>query len=319
LQFKKQVEKMLNKVIIIGASIVDVIGMPLLPLKKGDSTPGKVLVSAGGVARNIAENIQRIGINVTLISAIGNDLFGKVIVTNANELKININQSIIHNEKPTSFYLLITNDSGNPELAISDTSIIEVISQSFIESKRDLIEKHKIIVIDTNLPTETINYLAESFNNQDIFIDLVSTAKAKKAKELIGKFHTIKPNIEEAEVLSDIKYNNENDLLKMRDYFLHKGVKQLFISMGEKGSFYANSEIHGIISGRNVSIVNSSGAGDAYMAGLIYSYLKDKTIKETACFASACSLIAMQKESAVNPQISLKMINNYIKKYLNQN
>jgi pseudouridine kinase len=310
---------MQNKVIIIGASIVDIVGIPILPLKKGDSIPGKVLISAGGVARNIAENSKRMEINLTFISAIGNDMFGNVILKSANEIKIDIKESIIHDKKPTSFYLLITNNSGNPELAISDTSIIEEISQNFIELKRNIIEKHKIIVIDTNLPTETIHYIAESFNNQNIFIDLVSTTKAKKAKEVIGKFHTIKPNIEEAEILTDIKYFKESDLLKMRDFFLNKGVKQLFISMGENGSFYANNETHGIIRGKKIPIVNSSGAGDAYMAGLIYSYLNCKTIKETACFASSCSIIATQNESAVNPEISITMINNYIKKYFNKN
>jgi len=306
---------MQNSVVIIGASIADVIGMPNEPLKKGDSTPGKVLVSPGGVARNIAENIKRLGENVTLISAFGNDLFGKNIMFHSREIDIDIKHSIINNEKATSFYLLITNDSGNLELAISDTSIIEEISHHYIKIKSSLIREHKLIVVDTNLPTDTLHFITENFQNQPIFIDLVSASKAKKVIDIIGKFHTIKPNIIEAEILSGIKYEKESDLLKMRDFFLNKGVKQLFISMNSKGSFFANSETYGRVSGSEINPINSSGAGDAYMSGLIYCFLNKKLIEETACFAASCSLVALFHEKAVNPEISVNLVTETINKY----
>ncbi len=306
---------MQKSIVIIGSSNIDISGFPQQHLIKNDSSPGSITISAGGVARNIAENISRLGVKPTFISALGSDLFGKYLKNNAKEINIDIKHCIIHKYKPTSAYMLIANDMGNVEQAISDTNIIEEVSPDFIRSKTDVINKHKIIVIDTNLSVETISHIVENFDKLPIFIDLVSTTKAVKVKKNIGKFHTVKANVQEAEALSGTKYKTENDLLKFMDFFLNKGVNQLFISMGSKGSFYANHQINGIIEGVKVDVVNSSGAGDAFISGLVYCYLQKMSVIETARFAAACSLITLQTEKAVNPEISVELVNEYILKY----
>ncbi len=302
-------------VIVIGGALADITGIPNKILIQGDSNPGKISISSGGVARNIAENLVRLDVNVNFITALGKDIFGNNIMSDCQNLNIDIKDSIIHDELPTAFYLLIVNEKGNLDVGISDTQIIKEINVDYIQTKKNIISQYDIIVLDTNLNVETIKYIVEAFPDKKIFIDLVSIAKALKIKDFIGKFHTIKPNLTESEAITGIKYENETDLIKMKNWFLSKGIKQIFISLGEKGCYFANEKESGLVKGKTVDSINASGAGDAFMSGIIASEVEERSIYESACFATGSAVAALSHTKAVNPNISQKLIFQIIKKY----
>lgn len=92
-------------------------------------------------------------------------------------------------------------------------------------------------------PEELIHYVLDSFRNTEFFLDTVSTTKAKKIISKIGRFHTIKPNKIEAELLSGISIETQDDLERAADYFLDKGVQRVFITLGSKGVFYSDGSV----------------------------------------------------------------------------
>jgi len=304
-----------KSVIVVGGALADITGIPNQKLIQGDSNPGKISISSGGVARNIAENLVKLGVNVSFITALGKDIFGKNIISDCQNLKIDIKHSIIHEKLSTAFYLLIVNEKGNLDVGISDTKIIEEINADYIKDKKHIISEYDIIVLDTNLNIKTIKYIVENFPDKKIFIDLVSIAKALKIKDFIGKFHTIKPNLTESEAITGIKYENHSDLIKMKDWFLSKGIKQIFISLGDKGCYFANNKESGLVKGKTVKSVNASGAGDAFMSGIIASEVEERTIYDATCFATGSAIAALNHTKAVNPNISQKLIFQIINKY----
>jgi len=299
----------MNKsVIVIGGALADIMGSPTEKLIMADSNPGKIRISPGGVGRNIMENLARFGANVSFITALGKDMFGREIIKNLENLNVDYQQTIEHETLPTAFYLLVVNELGKLEVGISDTEIVKEININHIAKNQAYIAQKDIIVLDANLELETIEYIVENNPDKKIFIDLVSIAKAKKLKKMIGSFHTIKPNLTEAEILTGIKFNNHSDILKMKDWFLNKGVKQVFISMGEKGAFYANEEEQGIIKAEKIDVVTVSGAGDAFMSGLIFSETKGEDIQTATRFASASAVVALSEAFAVNPKMSESLV-----------
>ena len=304
----------MNKsVIVIGGALADIMGSPTDKLIKSDSNPGKITISPGGVGRNILENLARLGADVSFITALGKDLFGREIVKNLNSLKIDYSQTIFHETLPTAFYLLIVNELGKLDVGISDTEIIKEININYIAENQEYISKHDIIVLDANLEVDTIEYIVENNPTKKIFIDLVSIAKAKKLKAMIGKFHTIKPNLTEAEMISGIQFQNNSDLIKMKDWFLKQGVKQVFISMGEEGAFYANQYEQGIIKVDKVNVLNVSGAGDAFMSGLVFAEIKGKDIQTATRIASVSAIVALGHRKAVNPNTSETLLKENLK------
>lgn len=305
-----------NYVTVIGGSNMDIQGFPSNPLVMHDSNPGKVDLSMGGVGRNIAENLSRLDVNTKLVSAIGNDLYGNTILSECKNLNIDVNDCFVSDEYSTSIYVSILNDSKDMQLAISHMDIIEKLDESFIHSKHKSINDSKAIVIDTNLSKEAIDFITRSHSNLPIFVDTVSTAKCIKIKDILNRFEGIKLNKYEAETLSGIKIENVDDAKKSCEYFIEQGVKSVFITLGGDGVYCANKEKSLLIPGVKIDIVNATGAGDAFMSGILYGFMNDLDIEKTAKFAVGASILALSHKNTINPNLSVDLINKTIKELI---
>ena len=291
-------------VCVLGGTNIDISGFPNKTLILQDSNPGQVKISLGGVGRNIAENLVHLGIPTKLISAVGDDVYGRKIMDHANAIGLDVRHTLMLGNRSTSTYLAILDETGDMKVAISSMDIFEDLSIDYIQTKRQVIEDSKICVIDTNVPVETIGYVLDNFKNTAFFLDTVSTTKALKIKDKIGSFHTIKPNKFEAELLTGIKITSESDLLKASQFFLDKGVQRVFISLAEAGVFYDNGSEHQLIPSPRVDVVNATGAGDAFVSALVYCHFNNLGMADTTRFAMTTSILALRHEETINPNIS---------------
>ncbi|SHH32407.1 PfkB family carbohydrate kinase [Tepidibacter thalassicus] len=300
-------------VTVIGGTNIDLQGFPKENLILNDSNPGKIKVSLGGVGRNIAENLVKLGIETKLISAIGEDIYGKKILEESKLSGIDMENCLILKDYPTSTYLSILDENGDMKVAISDMDIFEKITVDFIKQKSHILKNSKIIVLDTNLPKEVIEYILFNFKGIDFFLDTVSTKKSIKVKDFIGLFNTIKPNKYEAESLSGIKINSMEDLKKCSYYFLNKGVKKVFITLGKKGVFCADEKDSKFIPNPKVNVVNTTGAGDAFISGLIYSHINNYNLEYSTKIAISASILALSHKNTINPNMSIDNIQKILK------
>ena len=291
-------------VCVIGGSNMDIQGFPSSELIYRDSNIGTVKMSLGGVGRNIAENLVRMGIQTRLISVIGDDVYGQKILEEARHIGLDMQDTLVLSGENTSTYLSILDHSMDMVLAISHMDICERMTVDYIKSKRHVIEHASLCVLDTNLPIEVIEYIVTTFKDTVFFLDTVSSAKAKKVKSLLGYFHTIKPNRIEAEILTGIEIKDASDLSKAAAICHEKGVKQVFISLGDEGVYYSNKESSQTLKAPNVSIINATGAGDAFLAALALGHVMQMSTGESAQLAVAASVIALSHENTINPLMS---------------
>ena len=305
-----------NYVTVIGGSNMDIQGFPNNPLVMYDSNPGQVDISMGGVGRNIAENLSRLNVNTKLISAIGNDLYGNTILSECKNLNIDVNDCLVSDEYSTSIYVSILNNSKDMQLAISHMDIIEKLDESFIHSKHKSIDDSKAIVIDTNLSNEAIDFITRTYSHLPIFVDTVSTAKCLKIKDILDRFEGIKLNKYEAETLSGIKIENLDDVKKSCEFFINKGIKNVFITLGGDGVYCANTDKAVHIPGVKINIINATGAGDAFMSGIMYGFMNDLDLEETAKFSVGASILALSHKNTINPNLSVDLINQTIKELI---
>lgn len=304
-----------NFVSVIGGANIDILGFSTDNLRFKDSNPGNIKISLGGVGRNIGENLVRLGVETKLISVFGDDLYGKKLVEESRHIGLNLDHSLKLKGYPTSVYMSILDNKGDMHLAISQMDILDNISIDFIKQKKDVIENSKICIIDTNIPQDVIEYVINNFKNTKFFLDTVSATKSIKVKSIIGKFHTIKPNKIEAEMLSGIKIETIEDAYKATEYFLQQGVRNIFISLGEEGICFNNGFEKGVIPTPKIKVVNANGAGDAFVAGLVYGNLFNYTIHETVKFALGCSLLTLSHENTINPSICIENVNKKLKEF----
>lgn len=299
-------------ILIFGVSVYDIFGFASNKYKSRDSNPGKVRVSYGGVCRNIAENMARVGTNIKFISVVGDDEKGKNILQHAESMGIDMKDSLIVCGESTPTYMAIMNEKGEMESAIVDMSITDRISEEFVDSKEAIITNSEYMVLGADNP-KILEYILTKYEGKTKFIlDPVSSARVQQITHLVKYFYAIKPNRNEAEVLCGFKIDTMDDVRKAGKCLLDYGVKNVFISLDAEGIYYNDGLEEGIIKANDVPVVNVTGAGDSCVAGLGYGYMKGLSIVDTLKFAIAMSVITISHEETIHPQMNNDMVQTYI-------
>lgn len=293
--------------VVIGAANLDIHGAASDRLRMHDSNPGKITYSPGGVARNIAENLARLNIDCRLISALGNDPHGDLLLNHGRAAGIDMQNVLILDSQATSTYLSILDEGGEMVVAVNDMSIIDRLSADQLQPREALMKQAELIIVDANLPAKSLAYLFETHVDRPLFVDPVSVIKATKLRPHLRAVHTLKPSLAEAEALSGLPGKSVKQLEKMAAWFHREGVQRLFVTMAARGVFYSTSERQGVEPAAASSIRNSDGAGDAFMAGLAYSWLKQLPIGETVAVALAAAATAVG-DQRTNASMSLAAI-----------
>ncbi|WP_295755610.1 PfkB family carbohydrate kinase [uncultured Oscillibacter sp.] len=290
-------------VTVVGGVNVDIGGRPEAALVARDSNPGAVHSSPGGVGRNIAHNMALLGLDTRLLTAFGDDLNAQKLAASCGELGIDISQSPVIPGGRTSTYLFINDERGDMALAVSDMEIYRHLTPQALAQRHKLLDASQVVVIDTNIPEESIAWLAENCA-APLFADPVSTAKAVKLKPVLGKLHTLKPNRLEAELLSGVPITGEASLNKAADALLETGLRRVFISLGAEGVFAADRSGRVQLPCLSAELVNATGCGDAFMAAIAWAYLRGTDLADTARAGLAASSIAMESRETINPAMS---------------
>lgn len=298
----------MNEVGIIGGITADIEGHPYKQLIQGDSNPGKISMSYGGVGRNITENLARMGASVSFVSVAGDDFAGRGAVRELSDLGVDVENVRLLPEENTAVYLSILNIVGDMELGLCNMDVLERVSTGVIDETYESLKNCKIIGLDTNLTEETLDYATRKFKDIPLFLDPVSVTKAERAKKIIGRFHTVKPNRMEAEVISGMSILNAGELEKAAAWFVGQGVRRVFITLGPGGVYYSDGRESGLIRPNPSEIVSATGAGDAFSAAVIYSHLKGLDIRKTAETGMAAAAVAMRSKTAVNREMSGELL-----------
>ena len=295
------------KIYVIGGANIDITGKPLKTLILKDSNPGSISLSFGGVARNIAENLARLGHKPLFISAFSNDMFGLSMLKHLENLGVNIKYSLVVKQASTSTYLALLNEKNDMEIAVSDTAILKNLTPRYLAPLIKKITNQDLVVLDTNLETKTLDYIFKNCKAK-IIVDPISTTKALKVKPYLKYIYAIKPNIYEAEALTGLKLNNRKDIKKAADVLHAKGVTKVFLSLGKMGAYGSYLNENFLLTTGNIHIKSATGAGDAFMAGIVDSETINKGLIETLKFATGCSLITLQSLKTVSDKISQKNV-----------
>lgn len=298
--------------LVFGVSVFDICGFTDNNYRAYDSNPGKVRTSFGGVCRNIAECMARVGVNTKFISVLGDDETGKSILQHSKDMNYNMEDSLIVKGGHTPTYMAVLDHLGEMVSAVVDMKIIDNFTTEFIDSKSEIIKNAEYMILDSDRPDIVEHILKNFTNNTKFILDPVSAAKAKTVKHLVKYFHTIKPNRYEAEIMCGFKIENEEDLKKAGKYFIDLGVKNVFITLDEDGIYYNNGVEEGKLKANDVDVVNVTGAGDSFVAGITKGYMEGYSLIDTLKYAISMSSITISNEKTIHPNMCHELVSKYI-------
>ena len=289
------------RIAVIGGANVDIGGFSNSTLKLGDSNPGRVRTSVGGVGRNIAENAARMGLDVRLISAIGDDANGRMLLEDCRQKGIHTGGCRIGER--TSVYLFIGDERGDMHCAVNDMDIQQTLTPEFLAPRLEELNAMDAVAVDANLPEESIRFLAESLR-VPLFADAVSAAKVGKFRDVLGHLHCLKPNRIEAELLTGMRIQSASDAMRAARWLNDAGVKRVYLTLGLEGAVCAGDGECRFLPCAAQSAVNATGAGDAFTAALVWAHCEGLNLAESGLAGMAAAMIAVESVETVSPQMS---------------
>ena len=303
-------------VAVLGGANIDINGIPKAKFILGDSNPGFVSKTLGGVGRNIAEDLAKLGVNTRLLTLVGNDSEGETIVKNTKLAGVDVSLVKREPHESTGIYITVQDENGDLIAAINQMNIYENMDTSYIGEIINVFNSAEVAVLDTNISPKAIDYLFSKTSGNRIFVDPVSVTKAARIKKYLNQIFLIKPNINEAELLSGIKFDGTFESMReIGDFFMNAGCKNLVMSMGSKGLYMRNEEHEGIVTHRDVKAVNVNGAGDALIATMIHQSFETDDVREWCVRGVAAAILSILSQKTTSDDLNEENIEKIIKEY----
>ena len=288
---------------VIGSANMDIGGYPEGPLATGDSNPGRVRLSVGGVGCNIARNLALLGARVRFLTALGGDLYAQGIAQMLEGLGIDLSLSLRLADEHTSTYLFIADERGDMSVAVNDMAIYRHQTPAYFERMLPELNRCRAVLLDANLSEEALSFLAQHIR-VPLFADAVSAAKAPRLRAILGRLTAFKPNRIEAELLSGVRITDMNSAREAAMRLLDTGLERVFITLGPDGVFAAERRKECRLPSLAPRLKNATGAGDAFTAAIVWAWLHGLSLEESCLAGSAAAAIAAEAEETVNPALN---------------
>ncbi len=261
-------------VVVIGGCNFDIKAKSTEANKLGTSNPGTVITSAGGVARNIAHNLARLGAKVSLISALGRDAMGDSVLETTRSAKVDVSR-VQRVAGSTGTYIAILDRNGELITAMNDMQAVEHLTPDIIQANADILSSARLVVADCNLPLASLHTIADIARDK-LLIEPVSVPKSQKLFKLLeaGPIAYATPNFDQIEALAATR-----EIDKAITFLHGKGLRNAIIHAGPEGAFCSDGkEISHTAAMPAGPVVDVTGAGDGAVAGLVYGLLQGKSL-----------------------------------------
>jgi ribokinase len=289
---------MKNKIVVIGSSNVDLLmKMDHLP-EKGETVTDAVFMQVyGGKGANQAVAAARAGGNVAFVNCVGEDAYTPQMVQNYKDN--DIDTRFVFNEKglASGHALIMIGGEGMNYLSVAPGANYE-LSPAKIDQAMPLIDEAAMIVMQYEIPEETIKYVIDLANAKNIPV-MWNVAPARAFDfSYIPKVNILVLNEVEAGFLAEMKVENESDAEKAADILIIKGVEKVIITLGSQGAFVVTKEGKVSVPANKVDAIDTTAAGDTFCGSLAVALVEGKSLKEALQFASAAAAISVTRMGA---------------------
>ncbi len=307
---------MAKHILVIGATLLDARGKPLAGLEPGTSNPADLLITRGGTARNVAENLARLGADVILISAVGHDLIGDQLLAQTADAGVNVNYVLQEDDFHTGAYLALLEDNGSLSVALDDVSIMQVITSGYLHRNRKLFRDAALVLMDGSLSPDAMATVARlvARYNVPLCADPSSGRLAYKLRPFLPQLRLIVPNVIEAAAILDVEPpgDDPDDNLILARQLVQAGVDVAVLTLANYGISYATSDELGYLPARYGRVVDNTGTGDAVTAAIMFGLLNELPVIEALRLGAAAASLTVQTHDTVVRDLSLDMLYDHL-------
>ncbi|MFL2629717.1 MAG: ribokinase [Flavobacteriaceae bacterium] len=307
---------MKSKIYVIGSSNTDMVVKSNFLPKPGETVIGDTfLMNPGGKGANQAVSACKLGADVTFITKVGNDMFGKKALNNFKKIGIKTDYIRIDKNNSSGVAIIMVDKSGENSISVAPgaNNSLTIKDVNFIEEK---LKADDYVLIQLEIPKTVVEYLIEICNKLKVKLILNPAPFQKISDYHLSQVNTITPNEIETEYLSGIKVKDKETAKKASEILINKGIKNIIITMGEKGAFYKSSSFEGLIPTKKVSVIDSTAAGDTFNGALVAGLSMKMDMLTSIDFANNAATYSVTKLGAQSSAPSINDLNNKFLKYV---
>jgi pseudouridine kinase len=299
-------------VLVIGGAGVDIVGRLKGDLQAATSNPAHIRMSFGGVARNVAENLARLGQPVALITAVGEDEVGEYLVNQAVSAGVDMSAVRTTADYSTGTYLGVIDESGSLQFALDDIRATAALTPDYLRQHASRFREAALLFIDANLPRDTLRtiFALAGKSRLPVCADPTSTSLAGRLRPYLSRLHLITPNHAEAAILCDRPFvaSRRQEAMEAAKCLVSQGVEIAVISLAQFGVSYATSEMSGYVPAIRTKILDPTGAGDALTATVLFALLNDIPLDDAVRLGATAASLTLRHRGSVLPDLSLEML-----------
>lgn len=261
---------MKKKVVVFGSFVVDLTGRtPHMPVPGETVLGSSFKMGAGGKGSNQAVAAHRAGADVTLVTKVGKDVFATVATDFYKNEQMDLSYILEDEEKETGCALILVDEkSAQNEIVVISGACGNITSED-VERCRGLIESADILLLQLEINFDALYKVIDIAHAAGVKVILNPAPAAALPDEVMKKIDLVTPNETEAQILTGVTIQNEEDAKKAAKVFMEKGVKEVVITLGSMGAFAMNHEKAELIGRLSVEAVDTTGAGDAFNGGFV--------------------------------------------------
>ncbi len=289
----------MEKIIVIGSLNMDcVFETPFIP-RAGETIAGRNLSTLpGGKGANEAYAAEKLGSHVALIGAVGDDSFGETLLENLRSVGVDIEGVSVLKGKATGEAFVNVDPQGENAIVVL-AGANGLVDKEMIDQNIHLIEEADIILIQFEIPFETVSYV------KDLAADMGKTlildpapARTNVPDTFWNGIDYIKPNQRELEVLTGQPVRDQEEIRMAAQVMVEKGVKHVIASMGADGCLLATSTSQMIYPAPSVRAVDTTAAGDCFMAAFAVALSEGKSVEDAIDYAQRAAAISVTRRGA---------------------
>lgn len=304
----------MKKIVCIGAAIIDIKARPRKAFSDNNFSVGSVFLSPGGVARNMAESLAKLDYDTYLLTAVGTDVLGELVINETRKSGTNVEFVMKCPHAPTTTYVAMLDERGTVQSEVIDVTVLEHISPHYLEQHKELHRAASLLIVDTNLLPESLQLIAHIAQENDIplYVNTSSVPLATKVIPILSKISILSTNQYEAEQLLKLSISTPEEARAAGMRLLEYGVKEVIITLGAKGVVYCSSTYACYCEAFPAHVIETTGAGDALCAGFLSRYLAGDTINDCLEYGLAAAVITVESNSTVVANLSPALVESYL-------
>jgi ribokinase len=289
---------MKNKIVVVGSSNTDmVVRVPHIPAPGETVLGADFMVIPGGKGANQAVAAARAGADVTFITCVSDDAFGKQSVENYKKEGIDVSFIKVQRGTHSGIALINVAEDGENSIAVAPGANSFLLPED-IHRFEKAFEGAKMVLAQLEIPLKTVEALAEIARSKKIPFILNPAPGTEIPKSLLENVSVITPNETEAAILSGTEEFTENDIPQMAEKISGAENRTVIITMGRKGVYLKSPGFEGAISGYKVDVVDTTAAGDVFNGALTSALADGAEITAAIDFAQRAAAISVTRMGA---------------------